>query len=51
MKHYLLILFDPDGILVDSIHRIVTSLQYASRYLWYTIGRNFIAIYPSILPK
>ncbi len=33
MKHYPLIIFDWDGTLVDSIHRIVTSLQYASRLI------------------
>ncbi len=33
MKHYPLIIFDWDGTLVDSIHRIVTSLQYASNVI------------------
>ena len=31
MKDYKLIIFDWDGTLVDSIERIVTSLQHASR--------------------
>ena len=31
MKHYPLIVFDWDGTLVDSIERIVTSLQHASK--------------------
>lgn len=32
VKHYPLLVFDWDGTLVDSIHRIVTSLQYASKH-------------------
>jgi len=31
MKHFPLLVFDWDGTLVDSIERIVTSLQYASK--------------------
>lgn len=37
MKHYPLIVFDWDGTLVDSIHRIVTSLQHASQI---TLGES-----------
>ncbi len=40
MKHYPVIIFDWDGTLIDSIERIVTSLQHASKV---TTGANINA--------